>query len=132
MVIPNCAFPEWRSHSFLECDVSRVFVLGPLGFLIGFVVAVSQSVGEAVPSPELLVRGLLWLWVAIAYGVGLTVVLNFCFCRTRRRPACTSAETERPSELFICAGRVHQSRARAFRAQSHLRSDVLLHLLYGD
>jgi multidrug resistance protein MdtO len=54
-------------------------VLGPLGFLIGFVVAVSQSVGEAVPSPELLVRGLLWLWVAIAYAVGLTVVLSLWF-----------------------------------------------------
>src|SRR5258708_38700599 len=56
--------------------LSRVFVLGPLGFLIGFVVTATQSVGEAVPSPELLVRGILWLWVAIAYGPGLTVVLN--------------------------------------------------------
>jgi len=59
--------------------LSRVFVLGPLGFLIGFVVTATQSVGEAVPSPELLVRGILWLWVAIAYGAGLTVVLNTLF-----------------------------------------------------
>jgi uncharacterized membrane protein YccC len=59
--------------------VSRIFVLGPLGFLIGFVVAVSQSVGEAVPSPELLVRGLLCLWVAIVYGAAVTVVLNLLF-----------------------------------------------------
>src|SRR6185437_1073924 len=46
---------------------------------IGFVVTATQSVGEAVPSPELLVRGILWLWVAIAYGAGLTVVLNTLF-----------------------------------------------------
>src|ERR1700746_3686261 len=59
--------------------LSRVFVIGPLGFLIGFVVTATQSVGEAVPSPELLVRGILWLWVAIAYGAGLTVVLNNLF-----------------------------------------------------
>src|SRR6266576_2094784 len=64
---------------FLGMWLSRVFVIGPLGFLIGFVVAASQSVGEAVPSPELLLRGILWLWVAIAYSVGLTVVLNLLF-----------------------------------------------------
>src|SRR5438105_886278 len=64
---------------FLGMWLSRVFVIGPLGFLIGFVVAASQSVGEAVPSPELLLRGILWLWVAIAYAVGLTVVLNLLF-----------------------------------------------------
>ena len=64
---------------FLGMWLSRVFVIEPLGFLIGFVVAASQSVGEAVPSPELLLRGILWLWVAIAYAVGLTVVLNLLF-----------------------------------------------------
>src|SRR6266540_3425939 len=59
--------------------LSRVLVIGPLGFLFGFVVAVSQSVGEEIPSPELLVRGLLWLWVALAYAIALTVVLNLLF-----------------------------------------------------
>ena len=76
---PELRIPGMAIALFLGMWLSRVFVIGPLGFLIGFVVAVSQSVGEAVPSPELLVRGLLWLWVAIAYGVGLTVVLNFLF-----------------------------------------------------
>ena len=65
---PELRIPGMAIALFLGMWLSRVFVLGPLGFLIGFVVAVSQSVGEAVPSPELLVRGLLWLWVAIAYG----------------------------------------------------------------
>jgi multidrug resistance protein MdtO len=64
---------------FLGMWLSRVFVLGPLGFIIGFVVAVSQSVGEEIPSSELLVRGLLWLWVAIAYGATMTVVLHLLF-----------------------------------------------------
>src|SRR5438034_1223001 len=76
---PELRIPGMAMALFLGMYVSRIFVLGPLGFLIGFVVAVSQSVGEAVPSPELLVRGLLWLWVAIAYGAGLTVVLNLLF-----------------------------------------------------
>src|SRR6476661_4912406 len=76
---PELRIPGMAIALFLGMYVSRIFVLGPLGFLIGFVVAVSQSVGEAVPSPELLVRGLLWLWVAIVYSVGLTVVLNLLF-----------------------------------------------------
>lgn len=75
---------EWRIPSmaiflFLGMFLSRVLVLGPLAFLLGFVIAVTQSIGELVPSPELLVRAILWIWVAVAYGVGLTVVLNWLF-----------------------------------------------------
>ena len=76
---PELRVPGMAIAIFLGMWLSRVFVLGPLGFLIGFVVTATQSVGEAVPSPELLVRGILWLWVAIAYGAGLTVVLNQLF-----------------------------------------------------
>ena len=61
---PELRIPGMAIALFLGMWLSRVLVIGPLGFLIGFIVAVSQSVGEAVPSPELLVRGLLWLWVA--------------------------------------------------------------------
>src|SRR5438445_6476924 len=83
---------------FLGMYVSRIFVLGPLGFIICFVVTVSQSVGEAVPSPELLVRGLLWLWVAIAYGVGLTVVLNLLFLPDAPGPP---AHRPKPKSFFV-------------------------------
>src|SRR6266478_2793831 len=76
---PELRIPGMAIALFLGMYLSRVFVIGPLGFLLGFVVAVSQSVGEAVPSPEVLVRGLLWLWVAIAYPIALTVVLNLLF-----------------------------------------------------
>src|SRR2546421_9502080 len=83
---------------FLGMWLSRVFVIGPLGFLIGFVVAASQSVGEAVPSPELLLRGILWLWVAIAYGVGLTVVLNLLFLPDTLQ---TAAHRPKPKSLLV-------------------------------
>jgi uncharacterized membrane protein YccC len=83
---------------FLGMYLSRVFVLGPLGFLIGFVVAVSQSVGEAVPSPELLVRGLLWLWVAIVYGAAVTLVLNLLFLPEGAGPA---AHSPKPKSFFV-------------------------------
>ncbi len=95
---PELRIPGMAIALFLGMWLSRVFVIGALGFLIGFIVAVSQSVGEAVPSPELLVRDLLWLWVAIAYGVGLTVVLNLLFLPdTSGSPAPRS----KPKTLFV-------------------------------
>src|SRR5947209_9220278 len=95
---PELRIPGMAIALFLGMYVSRIFVLGPLGFLIGFVVAVSQSVGEAVPSPELLVRGLLWLWVAIAYGAGLTVVLNLLFLPDAPGPP---AHLPKPKSFFV-------------------------------
>ncbi|PYJ40274.1 MAG: hypothetical protein DME86_12665, partial [Verrucomicrobia bacterium] len=88
---PELRIPGMAISLFLGMWLSRVFVLGPLGFIIGFVVAVSQSIGEAVPSPEQLVRDILWLWVALAYGVGVTVVLNSLFL-----PDTASAPAHRP------------------------------------
>ena len=95
---PELRIPGMAIALFLGMWLSRVFVIGPLGFLIGFIVAVSQSVGEAVPSPELLVRGLLWLWVAIAYGAGLTVVLNLLFLPDETVPP---AHPPKPKSFFV-------------------------------
>jgi len=94
---------------FLGMWLSRVFVIGPLGFLIGFVVAASQSVGEAVPSPELLLRGILWLWIAIAYGVGFTVVLNLLFLPDAPNESSHSPKSKRlfASDAFTNPAHVH-------------------------
>src|SRR2546423_4594269 len=76
---PELRIPGMAIALFLGMWLSRALVIGQLGFLLGFVVAVSQSVGEEVPSPEQLVRGILWLWVALAYSIAVTVVLNLLF-----------------------------------------------------
>src|SRR6266436_3162485 len=95
---PELRIPGMAIALFLGMWLSRALMVGPLGFLLGFVIAVSQSVGEAVPSPELLVRGLLWLWVAIAYGVGLTVVLNLLFLPDAPGPP---AHSPKPKSFFV-------------------------------
>jgi uncharacterized membrane protein YccC len=95
---PELRIPGMAIAIFLGMWLSRVFVIGPLGFLIGFVVTATQSVGEAVPSPELLVRGILWLWVAIAYGAGLTVVLNTLFLPDAAGPP---AHLPKPKSFFV-------------------------------
>jgi hypothetical protein len=76
---PELRIPGMAIALFLGMWLSRALVIGQLGFLFGFVVAVSQSAGEAIPSPEVLVRDLLWLWVALAYAIAVTVVLNLLF-----------------------------------------------------
>src|SRR5882672_6769108 len=94
---PELRIPGMAIALFFGMWLSRVLVIGPLGFLLGFVVAVSQSVGEEIPSPELVVRQLLWLWMALAYAIALTVVLNLLFLpdtpRTAARP--------KPKSLFV-------------------------------
>jgi len=99
---PELRIPGMAIALFLGMWFSRVLVIGPLGFLLGFVVAVSQSVGEEVPSPELLVRGLLWLWVALAYAIALTVVLNLFFLPDTKAAARPKPKSE-PDEhrLFV-------------------------------
>jgi Fusaric acid resistance protein family len=95
---PELRIPGMAIALFLGMWLSRVFVIGPLGFLIGFIVAVSQSVGEAVPSSEQLVRDLLWLWLAIAYAVGLTVMLNLLFLPDTTGPP---EDRPKPKSLFV-------------------------------
>jgi uncharacterized membrane protein YccC len=96
---PELRIPGMAIALFLGMYLSRVFVLGPLGFIIGFVVAYSQSIGEQIPSPELVVRAALWVWVAVAYPVAITVVLHLLFL-----PASADAAAEhrtKPRGLFV-------------------------------
>jgi uncharacterized membrane protein YccC len=95
---PELRIPGMALALFLGMWLSRVLVIGPLGFLLGFVVAVSQSVGEEIPSPELVVRGLLWLWVALAYAIALTVVLNLLLLPDTPKAA---APRPKPKSLFV-------------------------------
>ena len=95
---PELRIPGMAITLFLGMYVSRIFVLGPLGFLIGFIVAVSQSVGEEIPSPEYLVRQLLWLWVALAYAIAVTVVLNLLFLPDS---ADAAEHRPKPKSLFV-------------------------------
>src|SRR6266403_4955974 len=99
----TCGHPELRIPSmaivlFLGMYASRILVIGPLGFLVGFVIAVTQSIGELQPSPEKLVREILWIWVALAYAVGLTVVLNRLFLP---KPAGPPPHLPKPKSLLV-------------------------------
>ena len=95
---PELRIPSMAIVLFLGMYLSRVLVLGPLAFLLGFVIAVTQSIGDLLPSPELLVRATLWIWVALAYAVGLTVVLNLLFLP---KPVGPPKPLPKPKGLFV-------------------------------
>jgi len=95
---PELRVPAMAMVLFLGMYASRVLVIGPLGFLMGFVIAVTQSIGELLPSPELLVRACLWIWVAVAYAISLTVILNGLFLA---QPAGRAKHLPLPKSLFV-------------------------------
>jgi uncharacterized membrane protein YccC len=95
---PVFRIPSMAIALFIGMYLSRVLVLGPLAFLLGFVIAFTQSIGELLPSPELLVRACLWAWVALAYSVGLTVVLNRLFLP---KPTVPPKPLPKPKSLFV-------------------------------
>ncbi len=73
---PVLRIPGLAVALFAGMFLSRVFVIGPLGFGIGFVVALTQSASDGIPDAELLVRALLWIWVALVYPIALCVAVN--------------------------------------------------------
>src|SRR5213592_4498612 len=95
---PELRIPSMAIVLFLGMYASRILVIGPLGFILGFVIAVTQSIGELQPSPEQLVREILWIWVALAYAVGLTVVLNRLFLP---KPAGPPQQRPKPKSFFV-------------------------------
>jgi multidrug resistance protein MdtO len=73
---PELRIPVMAGFVFTGMFLSRVFVIGPLGFAIGFFTALLQTIAESAPNTDALVRGQLWLWVAVVYPIALTVIVN--------------------------------------------------------
>jgi len=73
---PELRIPIMAGAIFTAMFLSRVFVIGPLGFVVGFFIALNQAFSEGAPNTDALVRNSLWLWVAVVYPIVLTVILN--------------------------------------------------------
>jgi multidrug resistance protein MdtO len=73
---PEFRLPAMAAAVFGGMWLSRVLTLGPLGFVIGFLVGLIQSIADGVPTADQLVREVLWLWVVVNLGFAITVVVN--------------------------------------------------------
>jgi uncharacterized membrane protein YccC len=95
---PELRIPVMAIGTFLAMWLSRVSVFGTLGFVAGFIFAISQATGEAIPSPELLVRFNLWLGMSVAYGMVVIVVLSLLFMPG---PASPPGGLPKPKGFFV-------------------------------
>ena len=73
---PEMRLPVMAVAVFTGMYLSRVFALGPLGFVIGFIIMATQSIAETKSDAEALVHSLLWMWVFVVYPIALAVVIN--------------------------------------------------------
>jgi multidrug resistance protein MdtO len=62
---------------FVGMYLFRVLSLGPVGWILGFICAASQSLVYLFPSPEETVHQFLWLWVAVALSAVVAWFANF-------------------------------------------------------
>jgi multidrug resistance protein MdtO len=76
---PAVRLPAVAAVTFLGMYSVRVFALGPITYLAGFVIVLLQSVVDQVPSPEALTRISLWVWVVLLVPIVTTVILNILF-----------------------------------------------------
>src|SRR5437762_7940729 len=66
---PELRIPSMAIVLFLGMYASRILVIGPLGFLLGFVIAVTLSIGDLLPSSVTLVSVILWFWLYLSFAV---------------------------------------------------------------
>lgn len=73
---PALRIPILALSTFLGTFLSRTSTLGPVAFLAGFVLMLSQTLIDDVPSAEAITHVVLWLWVVVATPVLTIIVLN--------------------------------------------------------
>lgn len=56
--------------------LARASPVGPIAFLAGYVLVLSQTLLDDVPTAEFVTHAVLWLWVVVALPVGVTVLVN--------------------------------------------------------
>src|ERR1700679_2077801 len=76
---PALRLPAMAAMTFLGMYSVRVFALGPITYLAGFVIVLLQSVVDQVPSPEALTRITLWIWIVLFVPIVITVIFNVLF-----------------------------------------------------
>ncbi|GLQ45902.1 fusaric acid resistance protein [Dyella lipolytica] len=73
---PALRIPLLAVSTLAGTYLARTSPLGPIAFLAGFVLVLSQTLLDDVPTTEFVTHMVLWLWVIVAVPVGVTVLVN--------------------------------------------------------
>jgi multidrug resistance protein MdtO len=68
--------PAMAAEVFVGMYLFRVLSMGAVGFILAFIVSVSQSLVDLFPTPEEAVHEFLWVWVAVALSVSVAWVAS--------------------------------------------------------
>jgi multidrug resistance protein MdtO len=82
---PALRLPLMAVSTFLGMFLVRTSALGPIAFLAAFVIVLSQTLIDAIPSTEALTRLVLWLWVVVMFPATLTALVELAFGRSPAR-----------------------------------------------
>jgi multidrug resistance protein MdtO len=106
---PALRLPAMALATFVAMYSARIFVLGPITYLAGFVLVMLQSVVDQVPNPEALTRLSLWLWVVLFVPVVVTILLNLLFGQSAQLLAVrTLKKVLGEMEAALLWGNVHE------------------------
>ncbi|WP_329742181.1 FUSC family protein [Dyella sp. A6] len=81
---PALRIPLLALSAFLGPFLARTSSLGPVAFLSGYVLVLTQTLLDESPATEPVVHGVLWLWVIVVVPVMVTVAVTLA---TGERPA---------------------------------------------
>ena len=79
------------ASTFVAFFLARISTIGPIAFLAGFVLVLTQTLIDDVPSPEVLTRLVLWLWVIVTFPAALTALVDLAFGRDPAKLALRTA-----------------------------------------
>jgi multidrug resistance protein MdtO len=88
---PALRIPLMAVSTFVGMFLARTSALGPIAFLAGFVLVVSQTLIDGIPSTEALTRLVLWLWVVVMFPATLTALVDLAFGRNPGKLALETA-----------------------------------------
>jgi len=77
--------------TFVAFFLARTTKIGPIAFLAGFVLVVTQTLIDHMPSPEALTRLVLWLWLIVVFPAALTTLVDLVFGRDPAKLALRTA-----------------------------------------
>jgi len=74
---PEFGIPGMAVEIFAGMYLFRILSIGPVGFILAFIVSVLQSTVDLFPTPEEAVHQFLWVWVAVALAAGCSWLATF-------------------------------------------------------
>ncbi len=78
---PALRIPLMALSTFIGMFLVRTSALGPIAFLVGYLLVLGQTLIDPLPSTEILTRIVLWLWVIVMLPATLTTVVDLALGR---------------------------------------------------